>query len=656
MSGEKILIVEDDAIIAMRLQDTLDNWGYGTAIIPSGEKALEWIDQFHPDLVLMDIRLDGRMDGIQAAEQIRANLGPPTIFLTAYSDEELIERAKLTEPYGYLVKPVQERELRSTMEMALFKHRMDEKLRRRVAELEAVNRISSALRSAEELSQMLPVLLDEILLILDAQVGLIALNVPASCDLEILEARGWLRDTEGLFNGSGKGLLKSVLSHPVPYYGRDFSKVKGLEPEIRECFPKGWGGAILPIQAVNEVLGLILVSVAAPRTLSDSETRLLETVAEIAGNSIHRMRLHEQTQRNLQRIAALHEIDTIIRSNLDLGVTLGVILEHVVQQLSVDAANVYLLDARSPYLLQTTGRGFKTWTSEHLRVRIGEGLVGRSALERQRVVGVAADFDQEVGERARMFREERFKQSFSVPLLSRGKVIGVLEVFSRSQFEPDKEWLDFLGNLAGQAALAVEDLRLLESLHHSNAELSLAYDETIEGWSRAMDLRDRETEGHTRRVTELTVELAQRMGLPDEMIVHIRRGVMLHDVGKIGVPDNILHKPGPLTEPEMEIMRRHPRLAYELIASIAYLQPALDIPYCHHEKWDGTGYPRGLKGDQIPQSARLFAIVDVYDALTSDRPYRRRWTKQKAINYILDQSGRHFDPQIVEIFLKLIEK
>jgi HD-GYP domain-containing protein (c-di-GMP phosphodiesterase class II) len=235
-------------------------------------------------------------------------------------------------------------------------------------------------------------------------------------------------------------------------------------------------------------------------------------------------------------------------------------------------------------------------------------------------------------------------------------VIGVLEVFSRTQFEPDKEWLDFLGNLAGQAALTVEDLRLLESLHHSNAELTLAYDETIEGWSRAMELRDRETEGHTRRVTELTVELAQRMGLPDEMIVHIRRGVMLHDVGKIGVPDNILHKPGPLTEPEMEIMRRHSRLAYELIAPIAYLQPALDIPYCHHEKWDGTGYPRGLKGDQIPQTARLFAVVDVYDALTSDRPYRRHWTEQKAVHYILAQSGKHFDPAVVELFLKMIEK
>ena len=262
---------------------------------------------------------------------------------------------------------------------------------------------------------------------------------------------------------------------------------------------------------------------------------------------------------------------------------------------------------------------------------------------------------QEVGERRRMFRDERFQQSFGVPLLSRGKVTGVLEVYSRKRFAPDKEWLDFLGNLAGQAALAVEDLRLLESLHHSNAELTQAYGETIEGWSRAMDLHERESEGHTRWVTELTLELAQKMGIPDEMMVYIRWGVMLHDVGKIGVPDNILHKPGQLTEAELEIMRSHPRLAYELIAPVAYLQPALDIPYCHHEKWDGSGYPRGLKGEQIPLAARLFAVVDVYDALTSDRPNRRPWTKQKAIRYLLDQSGKHFDPQVVEMFVKMIE-
>jgi HD-GYP domain-containing protein (c-di-GMP phosphodiesterase class II) len=381
----------------------------------------------------------------------------------------------------------------------------------------------------------------------------------------------------------------------------------------------------------------------------------LETLAEIAGSSIHRMLLYEETQRNMQRIAALHEIDTIIRSNLDLGVTLGVILEHVVEQLNLDAAKIYLLDSHSPYLHQTAERGLSAWISERQRVRVGEGLVGRAALERQLVIGTPSDFEQEVGERRRMFRDERFQQSFGVPLSSRGKVTGVLEVYSRKKLAPEKEWLDFLGNLAGQAAVAVEDLRLLESLHQSNTELIQAYGETIEGWSRAMDLHERESEGHTRWVTELTLELAQKMGLPDEMMVHIRRGVMLHDVGKIGVPDSILHKPGPLTEAELEIMRSHPRLAYELIAPVAYLQPALDIPYCHHEKWDGSGYPRGLKGEQIPLAARLFAVVDVFDALTSDRPNRRPWTKQKTIRYLLEQSGKHFDPQVLEMFVKMIE-
>ena len=162
----------------------------------------------------------------------------------------------------------------------------------------------------------------------------------------------------------------------------------------------------------------------------------------------------------------------------------------------------------------------------------------------------------------------------------------------------------------------------------------MAYDETIEGWSRAMDLRDKETEGHTQRVTELTLRLANSMGFGAEELVHIRRGTLLHDIGKMGVPDDILRKPGPLTDEEWVIMRRHPQLAYDMLAPIFYLRPATDIPYCHHEKWDGTGYPRGLKGEQIPLAARIFALVDVWDALCSDRPYRKAWPADRVRSYI----------------------
>jgi putative two-component system response regulator len=193
------------------------------------------------------------------------------------------------------------------------------------------------------------------------------------------------------------------------------------------------------------------------------------------------------------------------------------------------------------------------------------------------------------------------------------------------------------------------------NLERANAELMAAYDATILGWSRAMDLRDRETEGHSQNVAEMTVQLAEAMGISDDELIHLHRGALLHDMGKLGIPDSILHKPGKLTDEEWKVMRQHPQLAYDMLNFIGYLRPALDIPYCHHEKWDGSGYPRGLKGEAIPLAARTFAIVDVWDALTSDRPYRSAWTKEDALAYIREQSDKHFEPQVVDLFFKVID-
>ena len=193
-----------------------------------------------------------------------------------------------------------------------------------------------------------------------------------------------------------------------------------------------------------------------------------------------------------------------------------------------------------------------------------------------------------------------------------------------------------------------------KNLEEAHKQLLFAYDETIEGWSRAMDLRDKETEGHSQRVTELTLKLASDFGIPKQDLVHVRRGALLHDMGKLGIPDSILLKAGKLNDEEWEFMRQHPQLAYNMLFPIEYLRPAMDIPFCHHEKWDGTGYPRGLQGEQIPLAARLFAIVDVWDALTSDRPYRQAWEREKVLAYIKEESGKHFDPKVVEAFLQLI--
>jgi putative nucleotidyltransferase with HDIG domain/PAS domain S-box-containing protein len=219
--------------------------------------------------------------------------------------------------------------------------------------------------------------------------------------------------------------------------------------------------------------------------------------------------------------------------------------------------------------------------------------------------------------------------------------------------------LDSSGKVVGVLGIAADVTaleRVMEELEASNLALTEAYDSTLEGWVRALDLRDQETEGHTKRVTALTVELAARMGIADEDLVHLRRGALLHDIGKIGVPDSVLRKPGPLDEDEWELMRQHPAWAHEMISSVGFLRPALDILYCHHERWDGRGYPRGLAGESIPMAARVFTVVDVWDALRSDRPYSEAWEDERVLTYLREQAGGHFDPAVVEAFLAMLDE
>ena len=291
---------------------------------------------------------------------------------------------------------------------------------------------------------------------------------------------------------------------------------------------------------------------------------------------------------------------------------------------------------------------------ENVQLNLGVKYAGRVALERHliRVDNLAEDDTPLL--RAIQKAGSAFRTYIGVPLIVKAEIKGVLEIFHSAPLPNDPAWLHFVETLAGQAAIALDNAQLFEGVQRSNLELRQAYETTIEGWSRALDLRDKETEGHTQRVTEMTLKLARAMRVSESELLHIRRGALLHDIGKMGVPDSILLKPDQLSAEEWEVMRKHPALAYEMLYPIDYLRPALDIPYCHHEKWDGAGYPRGLKGIAIPLAARIFAIVDVYDALTSDRPYRKAWTKEKTLAYIKEQSGEHFDPMVVDMFLKFI--
>ncbi len=373
----------------------------------------------------------------------------------------------------------------------------------------------------------------------------------------------------------------------------------------------------------------------------------------VARDITRRKLAEEKFELQIQRLNALHKIDKAISGSVDIRVTFEILLEEVVSQMRVDAVAIWLLNSTNYILTCVSNRGFRNRGINQMQLRLGEASAGRIALDRSpiRISPISTNVHPFSNEGVRA--NEGFISYFGEPLIAKGKVVGVMELFNRSYIEPEKVWIDYLETLAGQAAIIINNAELFDGLYRANMELSIAYDETIVGWSKAMDLRDMETENHSQRVTELTLRLARALNIKESDLNQIKNGALLHDIGKIGVPDSILNKPGPLTDEEWLIMRKHPDFAFQMISPINYLKPALDIPYCHHEKWDGTGYPRGLKGDQIPLAARLFAVIDVWDALISDRAYRKAWDQHKALQYIQDQSGKHFDPRVVEAFLKM---
>ncbi len=529
-------------------------------------------------------------------------------------------------------------------------------LRGKTEELETLFAISAHLRQVRTANDMLEVILDEICRTIDADSSAAVLINPGDSHFRTVVANGHLRDAIGTQLPANLGVWGEILRTLQPYetlqYARDALRLADISNQDQI------GPAIfVPLQSESRIMGLVLaVRMNRPgvEPFLTASTRLLYAIGEMVGNALERMRLFEDAQRRLRDVQALREIDLTIIANTDLRINLGVVLTQVRSCLGVDAACVLLLNPNQLELEFYQGQGFNTKALEIAKLHLGEGFAGRAAKDRQTIF--VPDLRVRGTDVLRMpaLNEEGFMAYYAVPLLAKGEIKGVLEVFHRGELETDAEWVEFLETLAGQAAIAVDNASLFSDLQGSNQELTLAYDATIEGWSRALDLRDKETEGHTQRVTDLTLRLARKMKIGEAGLIQIRRGSLLHDIGKMGIPDHILLKPGPLTEEEWVVMRKHPLYAYEMLAPIPYLQSALDIPYGHHEKWDGSGYPNQLKGEQIPLSARIFAVIDVWDALTSDRPYRRAWSSEKALGYIRDQSGKHFDPHIAELFLSFI--
>jgi HD-GYP domain-containing protein (c-di-GMP phosphodiesterase class II) len=570
-----------------------------------------------------------------------------------------------------LIGPVSFLFVTAILLMVLTRHRngLEQDRRAQLAEKEERSRTEAAranslLRVAEHLNAQLD--LDTLLKSI-CEEATVALNTPVSLVALYDPKLHALRPTTGV--GIPPEVIKSMAPVPLPSAGEQRQRLGTLNGlhDLQNSAPDPNAElfqlldlhslAFAIMEHEDEIVGgLAAISKLEDRLFSEEELLLLQGLARQAALAIVNTRLFKEARRRMEHLQALRTIDLAIASNHDIRQTLEVLLNEITTQLGVDAAVILLTNEKMGQLEYGAGRGFQTLTLRFTRLRIGEGIAGRAAQQHKIVHIPDLQTDPQTLIFAPALAQEGFVSYYAAPLIAQGKVQGVLEIFHRSLLEPDAEWLAFLEALAGQAAIAIDNTSLLQDLHRTNDELSEAYESTIEGWSHALDLRDKETEGHTRRVTELTLELARTFGFSEAELVHIRRGALLHDIGKMGVPDSILLKEGPLTREEWDVMHKHPGFAREMLLPISYLRPALDIPYCHHEKWDGSGYPRGLKGEEIPLTARIFAVVDVWDALTSDRPYRPAWSREKTLAYILEGSGSHFDPQVVDSFLTLLHE
>jgi len=622
---------------------------FQSLIVHSGQGASGWVVEHAQSIRCGDVHADPRYveayPGINSGLYVPMQLGERVVGVISVEDErynafsEADERLVVT--------------LANQAASAFENARLFEQTHKRVTELETLNRISLVLRAAVKQNELLSIILDEALSILDTPHGCIELYNKSTDVLGQTIPRGWFSQVTGQHSVID-GIAGRVFASGETYISSEFALDVEMPAAALDQIPPGWGGICLPIRSAQQIFGVMIISVPVERELDRDEIRMLSILSEMTGAALQRMQLHEQTVRRLEQLNALRAVEQSISSSHDMRLTLTILLTHIISQLKVDAADVLLLRSGSSLLELVAGRGFRTLGLEG--ARLSDSFAGRAIMERRRFMELGIETASQNPQFGKVWREEGFLRYWCVPLIVKGEIKGALEVYCRRVFVPDTEWLEFLEAFARQAAIAIDNTQLFEDLQRANMELSLAYDATIEGWSRAMDLRDHETEGHTLRVTDLTLNLTRAMQVDEAQLTAIRRGALLHDIGKIGVPDEILLKEGELTDKEWSVMRQHPRFAHDMLLPIAYLHDALDIPYCHHEKWDGTGYPQGLKGEQIPLAARIFAVVDVWDALTNDRAYRKKWTEQQAREYIMEQSGKHFDPQVVDVFLKYIER
>ncbi|MBI5954089.1 MAG: GAF domain-containing protein [Chloroflexi bacterium] len=408
----------------------------------------------------------------------------------------------------------------------------------------------------------------------------------------------------------------------------------------------------IPLTARGKLVGELNVMNKTDGESYSSDDR--DSVSELArhiATAVQNTQLFERQNRSAERQRMLNQISRHLHQTLDIDELIPRIFVSVNKAINAEAQSIWLVDEEAGVIKCRYARGASAEALKGLSVPLNEpSIVGTSVAKQESIIIKDAQNDPR---RARSVDEKTgfvTRSLMTVPLVLEDKSIGAIQAVNKRDGQLfNKDDLDLFRSIADSAALAVSNAQLV-------ADLQTSYDLTLDALSAALDLRDRETEGHSRRVVEYTSRLAEKIGLNKDTTKNIRRGALIHDIGKIGVPDAVLHKPGSLDDKERMVMERHPVAGYNMLAGIPYLREEIQIVICHQEKWDGTGYPYGLHGEEIPIGARLFAIADTFDALTSDRPYRHGCSYEAARKVIEEEAGKQFDPQAVEAFLSVPEE
>ncbi|MDO9068574.1 MAG: response regulator [Deltaproteobacteria bacterium] len=639
-----VLAIDDFEPVLTYLQTALEIGGHRVVAAANGRQGLEVFELETPDIILVDLQMPD-MGGLEFIAEIRkSNDSVPIIVISGQSSLTDAIEATRCGAWDYLTKPINRNELDFSIRRCLERARLLRENHNYSKHLELLVRAQTV--EIEENKARYRRLLESV------TNYVYTVTVRDGVPVETIHRPGCERITGRTLEefNADPGLWRRIIHEDDRLLVFGLSQHILADPgnrtmEHRILHKDGsirWvTNTLVPCRNMQATL----MNNGAPGALLLSYDCIITDITQ-------RKTTEEQLKRHMGNMTSLRTIDKAINSAIDLRITLNVFLNETLDRLNVDAACILLLDSAGHTLEYVLGKGFFTDHIYSSRLHLGECYAGRAAKQRTALVVADISSGKDANSSCPVIEQEGFMAFVGVPLITKGQVKGVLGLYHRKFLKPEREWLEFAEVLAGQAAIAIDNAEMFDNLLRSNNELLLAYDSTIEGWSRALDHRDKETEGHSRRVTELTVNIAGAMGFDREKLLHIRRGALLHDIGKLGVPDSILLKPAPLTDDEFATMKRHPEIAFSILSPIEFLRPALDIPYCHHEKWDGCGYPRGLKGDEIPLSARIFAVVDVWDALRSDRPYRPAWSAAKALEHIFSLSGSHFDPAVLKVFGK----